>query len=81
MYPIFLTFFLPMTSPVSKQKVDEPGQCQRTSRPFPKKFYRNKPRLLDKYSVSTSQIIHEGLEVKVLDTYIIYHLNGFSLSL
>ena len=51
---------------MSEQKVDDPGLCQRKSRPFSKNVRLKVPcmqDLDDKYSVSTSQIIHDGLEV------------------
>ena len=49
--------------PVSEQNVDQPGVCQRTFHPFSKKFIGRYQDLVDKYSVSTSQIVHDGLDV------------------
>ena len=55
-------------SPVSEQKVNEPGLCRRKfrmSRPFfLKKMIIGKYQdLVDRKSVSTSQIIHDGFLV------------------
>lgn len=51
-------------SPKSEQIVDERAFSQRTSRPFyKKKFIRRYQDLADKYSVLTSQIVHDGHEV------------------
>ena len=49
----------------------------RTSRLFSKKkFIGRYQDLVDKYSVSTSQIIHDCLGVYILRTNVVYHLNN-----
>ena len=43
---------------------------------FLKKFIGRNQDLVDKYSVSTSQIIHDDLDLKILRTDVVYHLNN-----
>ena len=43
---------------------------------FLTKFIGRYQNLADKYSVSTSQLIHDGLDVKIMGTDVVYHLNN-----
>lgn len=59
---------------MSKQKDDEPGLGQRMSCPISRKVHRKIPRPCWQVSLSTSQIIHHGLEVWILGTESVYRL-------
>lgn len=51
------------TSTESEQKCDEPGVFQRTSLPFLKYLIGRNQDPVDKYTIPSSQIMHDSLEV------------------
>ena len=63
------------TSPVSDQKVDELGLCEKKVSSFSPVVHPKCQFLVDKYVVSTSHIIHDGLEVQILGIDLGDHFN------